>query len=43
MIDPIQSLAFSIQANRGVYAVLQGFIKVISAKHRQYHGTLAFK
>jgi hypothetical protein len=24
MIDPIHSLAFSIQANRGVYAVLFG-------------------
>ena len=24
MIDPVQSLAFSIQANRGVYAVLLG-------------------
>ena len=24
MIDPVQSLAFSIQANRGVYAVLVG-------------------
>ena len=24
MIDPVHSLAFSIQANRGVYAVLVG-------------------